>query len=363
MKYRLAFIAAIAAVAACSLTVGAADGGLPAQVPAGLGINIKPLWSAALMADTQTRQCEWIDSLAGRLMESRPQMLIHIGDTHFEWANRCAFRAIVDMLRTEPGGLEFHLAPGNHDMRNGVLKFHLRLAATEGIYGLDDGFTYRAEGYNYQAEPHFMGGPQWPVWNPEVANHPGWQLYVQGKMPNWGAPVAPCRYVFKRGAIRFIVCDWSYNDDQRDWLRRIITQPDDSSVTIVLHHSHNVGKLARYFDGLEGQHNVKLVLSGHDHRYYHEKRDGITYITSAGIAHGPGRDCDAMTLWVYKDYLRLDRYVIPKGASPQDVQGPQPIWMCEGSFGDYQRPPLPKRMPAYVRDLGIEHGVYYERSK
>ena len=70
-----------------------------------------------------------------------------------------------------------------------------------------------------------------------------------------------------------------------------------------------------------------------------------------------------MMLRVYKDYLRLDRYIIPKGSSEAIVYGPEPIWMCEGQFSEYERPELPRRRPGYVKNSGLERGVFYERSK
>ena len=60
--------------------------------------------------------------------------------------------------------------------------------------------------------------------------------------------------------------------------------------------------------GLGGRHNVRLGLSGHGHRYRHEVRDGITYITGAGIANGG--ECDVMILRVHRRYLVLGRYIV-----------------------------------------------------
>ena len=74
----------------------------------------------------------------------------------------------------------------------------------------------------------------------------------------------------------------------------------------------------------------------------------MTFITGAGIAKGPGGENDAMTLWVFKDRLRLDRYVIPKEASLPRVQGPYTIWTTKGRFSGYveHRTPGSERPPA-----------------
>lgn len=356
MKGRLHHFSMIAIVAICSFRAFAVGGDAR--------IGIEPLWNVGVITDTQTSDRAYITSLMRRIKADGPDMVMHIGDTNFEWSNRFVLKAVADLVDSEAGGIEFHLAPGNHDMSNGSLKAYLCKAATQGVFRLDKGPTFGGRGYLHSRVAAYVPDPLLPVWNPDIVNHPGWQTDGKASFARWGGDSEACRYVFKRGGIRFIVCDWSYSDEQREWLRDIITQPDDSSVSIVLHHEHKVGKLLRYFEGLEGRHNVKLVLSGHDHRYNHEKHGEITYITAAGIARSE-RGCDAMMLRVYENYLRLDRYVIGKGASGARVSGPEPIWMCKGNFSQYRRPELPRRTPAYVKSSGatIGPGVFYDRAK
>jgi len=298
----------------------------------------EPLWNTAWITDTQTPECEWITTLIARVQSNKPKMLLHTGDTRFEWANRCAWRDVMTLLRIETPPIEFHLAPGNHDLVNGLLKQHLRRAATEGVYRLDTGEKAPGQGYYHDRVTEDATEPLWPIWNPEVVNHPAWQTTANKKPKHHMHPEIPYRYVCKRGGIRFIVCDPYYTEEQREWIRNLVIQPDDSSVSILLHHWHQIDDLAKYFEGLEGQHNVKLVLSGEHHRYLYEERHGVTFITAAGMYHGSWSDCDAMTLWVYKDQLRLERYVIPKGQPMNSIQGPITIWACEGRFSEYRRP-------------------------
>jgi predicted phosphodiesterase len=335
----------------------------------------KPLWNIAWITDTQTPDCEWITTLLARLSANKPKIVIHTGDARFEWANRCAWKDAVDLQRVETPPIEFHLAPGNHDLQHGLLKYHLRKAATQGIYRLDTGLKAQGPGYYHSRVPENVTGPLWPVWNPEVVNHPAWQITANKKPAHWQHPDPPYHYVFKRGGIRFIVCDAFYTNEQKEWIRDFIVQPDDSSVSIVLHHKHEVDDLARYFDGLKGRHNVKLVLSGDHHQYCYEQRDGITYITAAGIYPGQYGDCDAMTLWVYKDHLRLDRYLLPKGLPMKPIQGPTTIWTCEGDFREYQRPEFPEKPahlavqseksgtigPNLIKNGNYDNGIWYER--
>lgn len=289
-----------------------------------------PLWSIAWISDTQTASCEWIAALCEKVKADRPSMVLHTGDVRFEWANQCAWKDVLNLLRISSPPIELHLAPGNHDLTNHVLKSHLRRAATRGVYLLDTGAKAQGRGYYHDRVTIDISGPEWPVWNPEVAVHPAWQ-------PD--SPQAPYRYVFQRGGIRFIVCDCDYSDEQRDWVRDIIAREDGSSVTIILQHKHEVDPLAKYVEGLEGKHNVRLVLSGDHHNYCHEERHGVTFITSAGMAEGAFKDSDAFTLWVYGDRLRLDRYLLPKGQPVTAIEGPTTVWECEGRFSEYRRTP------------------------
>lgn len=71
---------------------------------------------------------------------------------------------------------------------------------------------------------------------------------------------APYRYIFKRGGIRFIVLDAYWREEHEEWLRQVLLQPDDSSVSIVLEHKTR-GEFP--WSELKGRHNVKLVLSSH----------------------------------------------------------------------------------------------------
>jgi len=326
-------------------------------------MGTEPMWKAAVISDTQTGRREWLISLFNQLLDAEPDMVLHTGDTHFDWSEGFTLRALACLLRSKPGGLEFHLAPGNHDMDGMLIESHLRRAAIEGLFRTDRGITFKGADYALDRVSDFVPNPILPPWNPEVADHPAWQVGVTSRILKKEYPdVLGSRYVFKRGGIRFIVCDWDYSKEQSEWIRDIITRPDDSTATVVLHHYHNVGQVSRYFKGLEGRHNVKLVLMGHEHSYDYEVRDGITYVRLAGFAHHGG-ECDALILNVYEDYLRLDRYSIPGDVIYPAVLGPEPIWICQGRFGEYERPKTAKRSWAYIGDAAVENDNRYEQAK
>ena len=68
----------------------------------------------------------------------------------------------------------------------------------------------------------------------------------------------------------------------------------------------------------------------------------MTFIRAAGIGNRDGEN-DAMTLWVYPDHLRLDRYVIPPGEPRKPIEGPFTVWTGAGRFFPYRRPEPPKQ--------------------
>jgi hypothetical protein len=297
-----------------------------------------PLWNVAWITDTQTPECEWIATLVARVAANKPKLVVHTGDTRFEWANQCAWREVMTLLRGETAPIELHLAPGNHDLTNGLLEAHLRSAASRGVYRIDTGRTRSGLGYYHDRVTEDATGPLWPVWSPEAAVQPAWDPAASKVPADHMHPDPPYRYVFRRGGIRFIVCDCYYTDELRDWVRETITAPDESSVSILLQHRHEVEDLAKYFEGLEGRHNVRLVLSGDHHNYCFEERGGVTFITSAGMAQGSQGEDDALTLWVYADRLEIDRYVLPKGLPMSAIETQRGIWKCSGRFSPYARP-------------------------
>jgi predicted phosphodiesterase len=355
MDNRISRFVITAILLLCSRTLFALDSGHQE-------IDLGQLWKAAIITDTQTPDEAKLTTMLERIRQVDPDIVIHTGDTDFDNPKKYSARAVADLLRTESGWREFHLAPGNHDMRRGRLKAPLRFAATMSGFNLKNGLQIERN-TRFQARiAKYTPDTVLRPWNADIVNHLAWQAEPIVRYADWGRSPKSLRYVFKRGRIRFIVCDWSYSSEQRTWLRDLLTRPDDSSLSIILHHEHRIRKLSNYLEGLEGRHNVKLVLSGHDHRYHYYVRDGIAYITGAGLARS-GRDCDALVLEVFSDHVRLDRYVIPKGADLADPIEAKPIWTRKGQFTEYVRPKVQKRNIQYVKDSAPGEGVFYQQSK
>jgi hypothetical protein len=291
-----------------------------------------PLWCFVWITDTECHLMghgEYLVPLIDAVKLHKPKMVLHTGDTEFEWANRGSWKDILAWYRSAEPPFEFHLSPGNHDDEPTLaLKPWISKAATRGIYPIDTGERAEGKGYYKDRVVEEVFIPEWPEWNPEILANPNWQ-------PDGGSPY---RYVFRRGGIRFIIRDQFWREEHREWLRDEISRPDDSSVSIILQH-----KTRHYFPGEEDfPHNVKLVLSGHHEGYkLHEGEGGVTFITGAGIANGPDNESDAMVVWVYPDHLRMDRYVIPPGEPMKPVEGSYTIWTCEGAFSGYERPNAP----------------------
>lgn len=277
----------------------------------------KPLWNAAWLTDTQSSEPAYIARLVDAISTDHPKIVLHTGDANFHRANEGAWREVLRLQRAENPPAEFHLARGNHDGWGAFEPFLLK-AATRGVYPVSGMLGLVKD----------VSGPDWPLWNPEVLSQQSWQ--PGGR--------EPYRYVFKRGGIRFIVLDCYVTDAQTAWVRDFIVKPDDSSVTIIVQHDCSFRRLAKYVEGLDGRHNVKAVLVGHDHNFKRREMHGVTFIEGAGIFWGRLHENDAMVLRVYCDHLQMDRYVLPAGSPPDNVQAPQPIWTCSGQFSEYQRP-------------------------
>jgi predicted phosphodiesterase len=83
------------------------------------------------------------------------------------------------------------------------------------------------------------------------------------------------------------------DDVQLDWLRANLERSDDELVVVVFHHAalscSNHGSSPQVIERwmpLFEEHDVDLVLNGHEHNYQRHERSGVTYVvTGGGGAH------------------------------------------------------------------------------
>lgn len=134
---------------------------------------------------------------------------------------------------------------------------------------------------------------KYPMW-PTVGNHEEWG----GKdgianFENFFGMEKPM-YSFEYGNAKFIALQWpkiKENEKQLKWLKKELKSAKGKHIFIFKHRPHYTVGSKSYKD-VEGdetettklydKYNVTAVFSGHDHIYYRTKRNGTTYIISAG---------------------------------------------------------------------------------
>ncbi|UCH04643.1 MAG: metallophosphoesterase [Candidatus Thorarchaeota archaeon] len=202
-----------------------------------------------------------------------PELIIQLGDLAFlggTWDQLMEFNAT--MTAVWDSGVPFYSAPGNHE-------------SAIGDWRQDYSFTNYTQYVHYEDVAAACGGTE---------------LY----------------YSFDYGDVHFIILNTedSWVDDvfqcsteQMTWLQGDIANVEDDTFLVVAFHrplySVREARPDRWaqaetirdeFHGLFLQHDVDLVLNGHDHHYYRSLRDGIYYVVSGGGGAPPaGVDKDA----------------------------------------------------------------------
>lgn len=105
-------------------------------------------------------------------------------------------------------------------------------------------------------------------------------------------------YVFQKNGIVFIVLDGTkehfpgpngyFKAQELIWLDKMLTKYEDKKVVILQHYplidtkskSHNTYKKEEYFEVLKKHKNVMAIISGHFHKNFEVKQDGIWHIST-----------------------------------------------------------------------------------
>jgi hypothetical protein len=134
-------------------------------------------------------------------------------------------------------------------------------------------------------------------------------------------------YVDRVGPVRVVVLDSNLVDDeeQTEWLRDTLAEPEapDTWTIVAMHHpAYSAGEHGSDLDVREAwsplfaEHDVPLVLAGHDHDYQRSRpQDGVTYVVSGGGAklrptgHEPFTAVSASVLH-YLDLLFYDERIV-----------------------------------------------------
>jgi 3',5'-cyclic AMP phosphodiesterase CpdA len=101
-------------------------------------------------------------------------------------------------------------------------------------------------------------------------------------------------YTFNYKNVHFIGLDTNESTgvwrEQRRWLEEALATTDKSHIVVFFHHPPfsitnkrgDNNRIIKAFHNLFVEHEVNLVIAGHDHLYYRTNRDGVTYVTTGG---------------------------------------------------------------------------------
>ena len=129
-------------------------------------------------------------------------------------------------------------------------------------------------------------------------------------------------YTFDRAECHFVSIDcysgYNSDSDQYKWLEKDLAAHQKSRFRIVYFHEppYSIGAhgsnvtLRNILCPLFKKYHVQLVLTGHDHNYYHTTRDGITYIVTGG-GGAPLYDCNPKKGAIEGDtWKKVNNYVV-----------------------------------------------------
>lgn len=205
-----------------------------------------------------------------------PEFIMHTGDLALlggNWTQLMEFNA--SMTAVWDSGVQFYSAPGNHE-------------------------TYIG---GWVEDPFFTNYTQYVHYEDKAAACGGTELY----------------YSFDYGNVHFIILNtedsWVDNvfessTEQMTWLQGDLANVENDTFLVVAFHrpAYSVREarpdrwleaesIRDEFHSLFLEHDVDLVLTGHDHHYYRSIREGIYYVVTGGGGAPPAGIDEGPTAW------------------------------------------------------------------
>lgn len=256
------------------------------------------LWSISLIGDTQTHSEAFYNNLSDDIAKYNPRIMLHLGDFTFaktadSLINKVIFRLRGDSLQIYQNPMEFHGVPGNHG--DGYNNAHNDLGRNLICLG-------RLE--NNNSKFIFNGKENYGVPRLNEALNPDVQKVFSYCVPDGELDLENVQltfpkdskfnqqYSFERGGIRFILTGYSLSGapEKTEWIKREICKPTSTSSTIILTHDAPIYCCGNYWnemiDSLDCDHNIKLIVGGHVHKYGFDEYKGIKYLTVSGMFFG-----------------------------------------------------------------------------
>lgn len=285
-------------------------------------------WSFAVIGDTQSdNQLDFENMFKHMVLEDAgknkkiPETVFHVGD--FDWepgdSSQYPLKGIIDVMKAEGSGSEVHLAPGNHDSaEQEKLKQHYVDAVCSGPLTSDG--TGREKRFNTKVDAN-----------------PGHKAYcdVNGDHSYW----------FTKGKIKFIMLEWNWQNNKKEWL---VSQICDgtSNAKIIMAHDHDMNLYRPIIDAAKAScsnnFQLKAIFVGHGHHFHRESYQGVELAEVSGMEgiYNAGEEgyheFDYFLCRVSKNSLCCDRYVEGAGGNGTAITGPTSVFntCISGDFLD-----------------------------
>ena len=216
------------------------------------------------------------DNMIDLYLAHNPELILHTGDLALlggNWTQLLEFNA--SMADVWDSGVPFYSAPGNHETYIGG-------------WVEDHSFTNYTQYVHYEDVAAACGGTELYF----SFDYGGVHFVILNTEDSWVGDVFQC------------------STEQITWLQTDLANVEDDTFLVVAFHrpAYSVREarpdrwaeartIRDEFHSLFLQHDVDLVLTGHDHHYYRTVRDGIYYVVTGGGGAPPAGIDESATAW------------------------------------------------------------------